>query len=239
MLEPALVRVTDHPLDWLALLPLGTLFVLPRWLATRPHFPSLPIWRRAIQDAEMSLATLRGAYLLAAVSGVLASFALFHGVGAYPRIVNGVGSATIGVWGVYGLAILWRYLQYRRSGYGHDRWVPTCTIVEHQARVRLDWPSSGLSQDISQLGLVGYRVRRPDGVIGPLQRAQLWFGGGLDTGGEHAASGQFPVTDDGIYEIRWYSDPNDRKRQIEICRAYHTLRDGQVVQSVEDGRTSG
>src|ERR1700691_6033779 len=148
----------------------------------KPGFPPGPLWRRVVQDAEVRLASARWAYLLAAVAAFFATLPLsLFGRGFWDHIVGSVGSATLAFFAVYGVAFLWSYWNYRRSGYKNPYWECACRYVTTTAEIQLRW-GAALTQDIGFLGPPVCALKRPDGRIEYLKAS-------IDRGSATYASG--------------------------------------------------
>lgn len=174
----------------------------------------------------MRMAGFRWAYLLAAAAAFVATFPLVTGEGTWRRVVSAVGAATIAFLGVYGLAVLWGYLAYRRSGYRNPYWECACQAVTNTASVVLRWGL--LTQDIGVLGLPTCMLTRPDGkterlVIGIDRGASQY-----DSLGQHSVLANFQLSGDGDYKVRWYADPMGTGKPAELCRATFVVSDGKL-----------
>jgi len=184
----------------------------------------------------MRVATFRWTYLLAAAAAFVATFPLFSGEGTWRRIVSSTGSATIAFFGVEGLAFLVSYRAYRKSGYKNPFWESACRIVG-RAELRLRW--TGLSQEISALGVVSCKLRRPGGA--PIQHLGVGItrGGSYDWDGQHSALTNFDLSGDGQYKVRWYADPLGNGHPLEVCRASYQVENGQLLGVGADGWAVG
>jgi hypothetical protein len=149
--------------------------------------------------------------------------------GTWERLVYGVGAATIAVFGIFFIYCCVEGLSYRRSHYKSARWQSVALPAsDGWVNLRLRWPDNGLSQDLSQLGVVEAWALNPGGSVRQIERIEPYRGTGFDGYGQHELWAGWEAKDDGTYEVRWYSDPGGSGAFAEICRGTFSVRDGVI-----------